>query len=125
MIEYAPWLTYPQQEAAGLGNARSYFKLDDINRNDWPPMQVLKYYNDNIDKKIISEIDKIPANAWKKIVLHPQELVEQYKSIKPKGRGVFSEGKVIEYNIGINADGSYEISHRLLWKRPVSTLVHD
>ncbi len=24
VIEYAPWLTYPQLEAAGLGNARSY-----------------------------------------------------------------------------------------------------
>ena len=60
IIEYAPWLTYKEQVKAGLGNVRSFFHLDELSRDKWPSDEILHAYADNIKRKKMAAIDKLP-----------------------------------------------------------------
>ena len=60
-------------------------------------------------------IDKIPATAWKRIILNPPKEVEKYKNQVPEGKGNRSRGKEIHYLISLNPDGSYSIETKLYW----------
>ncbi len=118
IIEYAPWLTYEDQVKAGLGNVRSFFNLDDLPRDKWPSDEILNTYADNIERKKIATIDKIPSSAWKRIVLTPPKEVEKYKGQIPEGKGNRSRGKEIHYIISLQPDGSYSIKTKLYWTEP-------
>lgn len=60
-------------------------------------------------------IEKIPATAWKRIVLMPPQEVKKYKYQVPEGKGNRSRGKEIHYVISLNPDGSYNIETKLYW----------
>lgn len=115
IIEYAPWLTYQEQVKAGLGNVRSFFNLDELPRDKWPSEEILHAYADNIERKKMAAIDKLPSTAWKRIVLTPPKEVEKYKYQVPEGKGNRSRGKEIHYLISLNPDGSYSIETKLYW----------
>ncbi|WP_228284036.1 hypothetical protein [Acinetobacter terrae] len=115
IIEYAPWLTYEEQVRAGLGNVRSFFNLDELSRDKWPSDEILHAYADNIERKKMAAIDKLPPTAWKQIVLTPSKEVEKYKHQVPEGKGNRSRGKNIHYIISLNPDGSYSIETKLYW----------
>jgi hypothetical protein len=115
IIEYAPWLTYKEQVKAGLGNVRSFFHLDELSRDKWPSDEILHAYADNIERKKMAAIDKLPPTAWKRIVLTPLKDVEKYKYQVPEGKGNRSRGKNIHYIISLHPDGSYDIETKLYW----------
>ena len=106
IIEYAPWLTYEEQIKKGYGVPEE-----------------LRYANgEEAAKKRLAimnaeqeGIEKIPATAWKRIILTPPQQVEKYKYQVPKGRGNRSRGKEIHYLISLNPDGSYDIKTKLYW----------
>lgn len=114
IIEYAPWLTmeqvekilgeYPQQVLSDivLGFATEKEK------------NVFKIWN----MKQQELIEKIPATAWKRIVLTPPKEVEKYKDQVPEGSGNRSRGKNIHYIISLQPDGSYSIETKLYWTEP-------
>ncbi len=123
VIEYAPWLTYGQQVEAGMGNSRTHFNLDNLSFEQRPPDEVLIAYDDKIDLIKEAAIDKLPASAWKRIVLHPQELVRKYRFSTPplpKRGGDRLRGKEINYIITLNPDGSYTVEDKLTWVSPYS-----
>ncbi|TCB57012.1 hypothetical protein E0H84_01985 [Acinetobacter terrestris] len=115
IIEYTPWLTYKEQVKAGLGNVRSFFHLDELSRDKWPSDEILHAYADNIERKKMAAIDKLPPTAWKRIVLTPLKDVEKYKYQVPEGKGNRSRGKNIHYLISLSPDGSYSIETKLYW----------
>ena len=115
VIEYAPWLTYQEQVKVGLANARTFFHLDELSRDKWPSNEVLNTYANNIERKKMATIDKLPPSAWKQIVLTPPKEVEKYKYQVPEGKGNRSRGKEIHYIISLNQDGSYSIETKLYW----------
>ena len=106
IIEYAPWLTYEEQIKKGYG----------------VPEELRYAQGEEATKKRISimaakqeAIAKIPATAWKRIVLTPPKEVEKYKYQVPEGKGNRSRGKNIHYIISLNPDGSYSIETKLYW----------
>ena len=111
IIEYAPWLTmeqvqktlgeYPQKALSDivLGFATEKEKNE------------LEMWN----RKQQELIEKIPATAWKRIILTPLQEVEKYKYQVPEGKGNRSRGKEIHYLISLNPDGSYDIETKLYW----------
>ena len=111
IIEYAPWLTmeqvqktlgeYPQKALSDivLGFATEKEKNE------------LEMWN----RKQQELIEKIPATAWKRIILNPPQEVEKYKYQVPEGKGNRSRGKNIHYIISLNPDGSYDIETKLYW----------
>ncbi|TCB60987.1 hypothetical protein [Acinetobacter terrae] len=111
IIEYAPWLTmeqvqktlgeYPQKALSDivLGFATEKEKNE------------LEMWN----RKQQELIEKIPATAWKRIILTPLQEVEKYKYQVPEGKGNRSRGKEIHYLISLNPDGSYDIKTKLYW----------
>ena len=115
IIEYAPWLTYQEQVKVGLANTRTFFHLDELSRDKWPSNEVLNTYANNIERKKMATIDKLPPSAWKQIVLTPPKEVEKYKYQVPEGKGNRSRGKEIHYLISLNPDGSYDIKTKLYW----------
>ena len=115
VIEYAPWLTYQEQVKVGLANSRTFFHLDELSRDKWPSHEVLNTYANNIERKKMATIDKLPPSAWKQIVLTPPKEVEKYKYQVPEGKGNRSRGKEIHYLISLNPDGSYSIETKLYW----------
>ena len=115
VIEYAPWLTYQEQVKVGLANARTFFHLDELSRDKWPSNEVLNTYANNIERKKMATIDKLPPSAWKQIVLTPPKEVEKYKYQVPEGKGNARCGKEIHYTISLKPDGSYSIETKLHW----------
>ncbi|UGQ25299.1 hypothetical protein [Acinetobacter calcoaceticus] len=117
VIEYAPWLTmeqiekeigeYPQKALSDitLGFATESQKND------------FKIWN----SKEQQLINKIPASAWKKVVLYPPQDVAKYKNQLLEGKGNKSRGKEIHYIISLNPDGTYAITTKLYWKVPYQT----
>lgn len=111
IIEYAPWLTmeqvqktlgeYPQKALSDivLGFATEKEKNE------------LEMWN----RKQQELIEKIPATAWKRIILTPLQEVEKYKYQVPEDKGNRSRGKEIHYLISLNPDGSYDIKTKLYW----------
>ncbi|WP_407595194.1 hypothetical protein [Acinetobacter lwoffii] len=111
IIEYVPWLTmeqvqktlgeYPQKALSDIvlgfatDKAKNEFNMWNIKQQDL--------------------IEKIPATAWKRIILTPPQQVEKYKYQVPKGKGNRSRGKEIHYLISLNPDGSYDIKTKLYW----------
>ncbi|MDK1683902.1 hypothetical protein [Acinetobacter terrestris] len=106
IIEYAPWFTYKELIKKGYGIPEE-----------------LRYANgENAEKKRLAimdaeqkAIEKIPATAWKRIVLMPPQEVKKYKYQVPEGKGNRSRGKEIHYVISLNPDGSYNIETKLYW----------
>lgn len=111
IIEYAPWLTmeqvqktlgeYPQKALSDivLGFATEKEKNE------------LEMWN----RKQQELIEKIPATAWKRIILTPLQEVEKYKYQVPEDKGNRRRGKEIHYLISLNPDGSYDIKTKLYW----------
>ncbi|WP_067724958.1 hypothetical protein [Acinetobacter terrae] len=106
IIEYAPWLTYEEQIKKGYG----------------VPEELRYGGGEEAAKKRLAimaaqqeGIAKIPATAWKRIVLTPLKDVEKYKYQVPEGKGNRSRGKNIHYIISLHPDGSYDIETKLYW----------
>lgn len=106
IIEYVPWLTYEEQIKKGYG----------------VPEELRYAQGEAAAKKRLAimnaeqeGIDKIPATAWKRIILNPPKEVEKYKNQVPEGKGNRSRGKEIHYLISLNPDGSYSIETKLYW----------
>lgn len=111
IIEYAPWFTMEQVEKI-LGSYPQKALSDIVLgfANGQQKMQ-LKIWN----LKQEELIEKIPTNAWKRIVLTPPKEVEKYKYQVSEGKGNRSRGKNIHYIISLNPDGSYSIETKLYW----------
>ncbi|WP_313661247.1 hypothetical protein [Acinetobacter variabilis] len=111
IIEYAPWLTMEQVEKI-LGDYPQKALSDIVLgfANEQQKME-LKIWNLKQEELIA----KIPATAWKRIILTPPKEVEKYKNQVPEGKGNRSRGKNIHYIISLNPDGSYDIETKLYW----------
>lgn len=111
IIEYAPWLTMEQVEKI-LGDYPQKALSDIVLgfANEQQKME-LKIWNLKQEELIA----KIPATAWKRIILTPPKEVEKYKNQVPEGKGNRSRGKEIHYLISLNPDGSYSIETKLYW----------
>lgn len=111
IIEYAPWLTMEQVEKI-LGDYPQKALSDIVLgfANEQQKME-LKIWNLKQEELIA----KIPATAWKRIILTPPKEVEKYKNQVPEGKGNRSRGKEIHYLISLNPDGSYSIENKLYW----------
>lgn len=111
IIEFAPWLTMEQREK-NLGEypqeALSHMVLGFATEQE---KNIFKIWN----MKQQQLIEKIPATAWKRIVLTPPQEVEKYKGQIPEGKGDRSRGKRIHYIISLQPDGSYSIKTELNW----------
>ena len=111
IIEYAPWLTMEQVEKI-LGDYPQK-ALSDIVLAFATEKEKNEFKIWNIKQQEL--IEKIPATAWKRIVLTPPKEVEKYKYQVPEGKGNRSRGKNIHYIISLNPDGSYDIETKLYW----------
>ncbi len=115
VIEYAPWLTYGQQVEAGMGNSRSQFKTDDLPWDKQPSDEVLIAWNKMANAKREAALNQLPANAWKKIVLHPKETVSRWR-----WQPTIKDGKVktgeIHYRITINPDNTHTVTEEFAWQ---------
>ena len=111
IIEYAPWLTMEQVEKI-LGDYPQK-ALSDIVLGFATEKEKNEFKIWNIKQQEL--IEKIPATAWKRIVLTPPKDVEKYKYQVPEGKGNRSRGKNIHYIISLNPDGSYDIETKLYW----------
>ena len=111
IIEYAPWLTMEQVEKI-LGDYPQK-ALSDIVLGFATEKEKNEFKIWNIKQQEL--IEKIPATAWKRIVLTPPKEVEKYKYQVPEGKGNRSRGKNIHYIISLNPDGSYDIETKLYW----------
>ncbi len=111
IIEYAPWLTMEQVEKI-LGDYPQKALSDIVLgfANEQQKME-LKIWNLKQEELIA----KIPATAWKHIILTPPKEIEKYKNQVPEGKGNRSRGKEIHYLISLNPDGSYDIETKLYW----------
>ena len=129
VIEYAPWLTYEEQQKIPSLKAKPvYIIRDEIQNGELvkdvargTDEEALKYNTTILAKNIESAIDKLPASAWKKVVLYPPQDVAKYKNQLPQGKGNKSRGKEIEYTISLKPDGTYAITTKLYWKVPYQT----
>ena len=106
IIEYAPWFTYAEliKKGYGIPEELRYANGEDAAKKRLAIM--------NAEQE---GIDKIPATAWKRIILNPPKEVEKYKNQVPEGKGNRSRGKEIHYLISLNPDGSYSIETKLYW----------
>jgi len=106
IIEYAPWFTYAEliKKGYGIPEELRYANEEDAAKKRLAIM--------NAEQE---GIDKIPATAWKRIILNPPKEVEKYKNQVPEGKGNRSRGKEIHYLISLNPDGSYSIETKLYW----------
>jgi len=123
IIEYAPWLTYKEQQKIPELKGKKVIITGDrvtpygITKDAFlgKDENALKYNTTILKKNIESAIDKLPPSAWKQIVLTPPKEVEKYKYQLPEGKGNRSRGKEIHYLISLNPDGSYSIETKLYW----------
>ncbi|TCB60988.1 hypothetical protein E0H85_03830 [Acinetobacter terrae] len=106
IIEYAPWLTYEEQIKKGYGVPEE-LRYADGEEAETKRLAIKATQQEGITK--------IPATAWKQIVLIPPKEVEKYKYQVPEGKGNRSRGKEIHYLISLNPDGSYSIETKLYW----------
>ena len=111
IIEYAPWLTMEQVEKI-LGDYPQK-ALSDIVLGFATEKEKNEFKIWNIKQQEL--IEKIPAIAWKRIVLTLPKDVEKYKYQVPEGKGNRSRGKNIHYIISLHPDGSYDIETKLYW----------
>ena len=111
IIEYAPWLTMEQVEKI-LGDYPQK-ALSDIVLGFATEKEKNEFRIWNIKQQEL--IEKIPATAWKRIVLTPPKEVEKYKYQVSEGKGNRSRGKNIHYIISLHPDGSYDIETKLYW----------
>ena len=111
IIEYAPWLTMEQVQTI-LGEYPQK-ALSDIVLGFATEKEKNEFKIWNIKQQEL--IEKIPATAWKRIVLTPLKDVEKYKYQVPEGKGNRSRGKNIHYIISLHPDGSYDIETKLYW----------
>ncbi len=129
VIEYAPWLTLAQQnEIPDLAAKETFLYkkviapdtgnlVDEVIGRDEAALE----YNGTVRmRNVQSAIDKLPASSWKRIVLHPTDLVSKYRFNKPSGRGNRLRGKELHYIITLNPDGSYKVEDKLYWVSPYS-----
>ncbi|MBF7683661.1 hypothetical protein I2F27_10050 [Acinetobacter sp. B5B] len=69
-----------------------------------------------IDKKIDDDIDKLPASAWHKVVIHPKEMLkEAKKQQRLKGKGYLPSGTELLISIQIQKDGSAIVKTNYHW----------
>ncbi|TCB57007.1 hypothetical protein [Acinetobacter terrestris] len=123
IIEYAPWLTYEEQQKIPEFKGKEVIITGDrvtpygITKDAFigKDENALKYNTTILKKNIESAIDKLPPTAWKRIVLTPLKDTEKYKYQVPEGKGNRSRGKNIHYIISLNPDGSYDIETKLYW----------
>ena len=123
IIEYAPWLTYEDQQKIPELKGKEVIITGDrvtpygITKDAFigKDENALKYNTTILKKNIESAIDKLPPTAWKRIVLTPLKDVEKYKYQVPEGKGNRSRGKNIHYLISLSPDGSYSIETKLYW----------
>ena len=123
IIEYAPWLTYEDQQKIPELKGKKVIITGDrvtpygITKDAFigKDENALKYNTTILKKNIESAIDKLPPTAWKRIVLTPLKDIEKYKYQVPEGKGNRSRGKEIHYLISLNPDGSYSIETKLYW----------
>ncbi|WP_312159792.1 hypothetical protein [Acinetobacter sp.] len=123
IIEYAPWLTYEEQQKIPELKGKKVIITGDrvtpygITKDAFlgKDENALKYNTTILKKNIESAIDKLPPSAWKRIVLTPPKEVQKYKYQVPEGKGNRSRGKEIHYLISLNPDGSYDIETKLYW----------
>src|SRR5690606_31326498 len=107
IIEYAPWLTYEeQQKIPELKGKKVIITGDRVtpygSTNDayiGKDANALKDNTTILKKNIESAIDKRPPTAWKRIVRTPLKDVEKYKYQVPEGKGNARRGKEIHYTI--------------------------
>ena len=111
VIEYAPWLTMEQEESKiGLFPEKAFSDRTLGNSSKAQLQEVEGWY-----QRQSQLVDKLPPSAWRKIVLHPKELVKKYKGIDPEGEGLRSSGKVLSYNITLHKNGTNEITDYQNW----------
>jgi len=123
IIEYAPWLTYEEQQKIPELKGKKVIITGDrvtpygITKDAFigKDENALKYNTTILKKNIESAIDKLPPTAWKRIVLTPLKDVEKYKYQVPEGKGNARRGKEIHYTISLKPDGSYSIETKLYW----------
>ncbi|TCH65457.1 hypothetical protein [Acinetobacter sp. ANC 4862] len=106
IIEYAPWLTYEEQIKKGYGVPEE-LRYADGEEAAKKRLAIMAAQQEGIAK--------IPATAWKRIILTPPQEVDKYKYQVPEGKGNRSRGKEIHYLISLNPDGSYDIKTKLYW----------
>jgi len=106
IIEYAPWLTYEEQIKKGYGVPEE-LRYADGEEAETKRLAIKAAQQEGITK--------IPATAWKQIVLIPLKEVEKYKYQVPESKGNRSRGKEIHYLISLNPDVSYSIETKLYW----------
>ncbi|WP_087090725.1 hypothetical protein [Acinetobacter pittii] len=126
-IEYAPWLTYEEQQKISELRAKETFlyrkKISPDTGNLVEEMigrdeAAIEYNGTVLRKNVQAAIDKLPPSTWKRIVLTPPQEVEKYKYQIPEGNGNRSRGKNIHYIISLKPDGSYSIETKLYWTEP-------
>ena len=123
IIEYAPWLTYEEQQKIPELKGKKVIITGDrvtpygITKDAFigKDENALKYNTTILKKNIESAIDKLPPTAWKQIVLTPLKDIEKYKYQVPEGKGNARRGKEIHYTISLKPDGSYSIETKLYW----------
>jgi hypothetical protein len=126
IIDYAPWLTYEEQQKIPELRAKQVLIIGDEVRNGvlyksvvkGKDKEALNYNLTVLAKNEEAAIDKLPASAWKSIVLTPPREVDKYKFQTPEGSGNHSRGKEIHYIISLKPDGTYSIKTELYWKQP-------
>jgi len=126
IIDYAPWLTYEEEQKIPELKARPVYIIGDEMRHGELVKNVrlgenagAALYNTTVrTKNVEAAIDQLPVSVWKRIVLTPPAEVAQYKFQTPEGSGNHSRGKEIHYIISLKPDGTYSIKTELYWKQP-------
>ncbi|MCF9047116.1 hypothetical protein [Acinetobacter nectaris] len=115
VIEYAKWKTSEEYEK----------ELNIV----YPP-QVVDLrdpdYNNTmgiIYKKIDDDIDKLPASAWHKVVIHPKEMLKEAKQHQRlKGKGYLPSGTELLITIEIQKDGSAKVKTDYHWFSAIGSM---
>ncbi|SDC29259.1 hypothetical protein [Acinetobacter boissieri] len=115
VLEYAKWKTDEQYEK----------ELNIVYPARLPDYDVTEYRNQmaTINKKIDDDIDKLPASAWHKVIIHPKEMLQEAKKQQRlKGKGYLPSGTELLITIEIQKDGSAIVKTNYHWFSAVGSM---
>ena len=126
IIEYAPWLTYEEQQKIPELRAKETFlyrkKISPDTGNLVDEMigrdeDAIEYNSTVLSKNVQAAIDKLSPTTWKKIVIYPPQTVKNWEK-QPRWKDGKMKTNSIDIIVTLKPDGTHSIQENFYWKEP-------